>query len=238
MDETKATNVFLSWSKNLAKEIAVKFRDDLEFIFGSRVTIFFSPDDIKSGQKAFNEINRQLNVTNYGVFIITEENKSAPWIFYEAGAIAKDEKRCRVMVMLAGVGNDALQDTPLQQYQNCRLCEEGYKKIFMDIYELCSVRDKESTVLERISARWKENCREYEELMGTYVQTPENTVQEKNTYVYISGKLNDLQNLIRESKYAADFDKLIENQNELLRLVQELKRTLDSYLWIQSVRSP
>ena len=201
MDETKSTNVFLSWSKALAKEIAVKFRDDLEFIFGSRVTVFFSPDDIKSGQKAFYEINKQLNITNYGVFIVTEENKNAPWIFYEAGAIAKNERKCRVMVLLAGVGNNALQDTPLQQYQNCYLNEEGYKKIFMDIYELCAVRDKESTVMERISARWKENCKEYEDLMSGHGQAP-----------------------------ISSADKLLDNQNEILKLMREMKRTLDSYL--------
>jgi hypothetical protein len=224
MDDNKTTNIFLSWSKTLAKEIAELFKADLEFIFGTRVNVFLSSEDIKPGEKSFYEINRKLSITNYGVFFITDESRSSPWVYYEAGAIAKDEQKCRVMVLRINVDNSALNDTPLQQYQNCQLNEEGYKKIFMGIYDLCSERDKETTILERITARWKSG-REYEKLLLKYGQVKEKqTEANKNVYEHMNVTLNDILLLLKENKYS----KIMETQAEVLKLLQDMKKSLDN----------
>ncbi|NLC17708.1 MAG: TIR domain-containing protein [Clostridiales bacterium] len=221
--EHKSTNIFLSWSKRLAKEIAEQFKADLEFIFGSRVNVFLSSEDIKPGEKAFYEINRRLSITNYGIFFITDESRYSPWIYYEAGAIAKDEQKCRVMVLRINVDQSALAETPLQQYQNCGLNEDGYRRIFMGIYELCEEKDKEATVRERIMARWK-NGKEYEKLLQKYGQSKEKQTDGINSInQQISTNLDEILLLLRDNKY----DRIIHSQTEMLNLLHDIKRALE-----------
>lgn len=223
MEHSKTTNIFLSWSKKLAKEIAELFKADLEFIFGTRVNVFLSSEDIKPGEKSFYEINKRLAHTNYGIFFITDESRYSPWVYYEARAIAKDEQKCRVMVLRINVDNSALNDTPLQQYQNCQLNEEGYKQIFMGIYDLCEERDKEATILERITARWK-NGSEYKKLLLKYSQSSQKqNDSNKNISQHITAALNEILLLLKEDKYG----KILEAQTEILKLLHEMKRSLD-----------
>ena len=50
---------------------------------------WFSSKDIDSGRRWNSEIAGQLSETKFGILCITPENQTAPWILFEAGALAK-----------------------------------------------------------------------------------------------------------------------------------------------------
>ena len=51
--------------------------------------MFFSPEDIEKGENWDSKISQVLSECNYGIICLTSQNVSAPWINFEAGAIAK-----------------------------------------------------------------------------------------------------------------------------------------------------
>ena len=91
--------VFVSWSGELSCQIAEVLKKWIPCIIQS-VEVFFSPDDIEKGDNWDKTISTELSQCNYGIICLTSENTSAPWINFEAGAIAKslDSKITALMV--------------------------------------------------------------------------------------------------------------------------------------------
>ena len=50
---------------------------------------FMSAKSIDKGTRWSREIAQQLEETNYAIVCVTQENQSAPWVNFEAGALAK-----------------------------------------------------------------------------------------------------------------------------------------------------
>jgi len=63
---------------------------------------FLSSNDIRSGQRWFSEIGKELQNTKFGILCLTPSNKEAPWILFEAGAISKIVDESRVVPLLIG----------------------------------------------------------------------------------------------------------------------------------------
>lgn len=94
--------IFLSWSGDISKKIASDLKDFL------RTTIqaldpFFSTSDIAKGRRWSPELAKQLNDTNVGIVILTKENTKAPWILFEAGAMAKNIESGFVCTLLIDI---------------------------------------------------------------------------------------------------------------------------------------
>jgi hypothetical protein len=86
--------VFLSWSGRKSKAIAEALRDWLPSVI-QEIEPFMSERDIAAGARWLNEIEQQLEGTNFAIVCVTRDNQSAPWLNFEAGAVAKviDESR-------------------------------------------------------------------------------------------------------------------------------------------------
>ena len=91
--------VFVSWSGELSKEIAEVLKKWIPCIIQS-VEVFYSPEDIEKGDNWDATISSELSECNYGIICLTPENTMAPWINFEAGAIAKslDSKVSALMI--------------------------------------------------------------------------------------------------------------------------------------------
>ena len=91
--------VFVSWSGELSCQIAEVLKKWIPCIIQS-VEVFFSPEDIEKGDNWDKTISTELSQCNYGIICLTSDNTSAPWINFEAGAIAKslDSKITALMV--------------------------------------------------------------------------------------------------------------------------------------------
>jgi len=80
-------NIFLSWSGERSKEIAIIFDKFLSDIFGNKVETWISTHSIKPGDNGAVKIDEGLLNSNFGIYFLTEENVESEWIHYELGAI-------------------------------------------------------------------------------------------------------------------------------------------------------
>jgi hypothetical protein len=59
--------------------------------------------DIEKGKRWSDEVASQLEVSSLGIFCLTPENLSEPWLHFEAGAVAKQRSESRPMTFLVGL---------------------------------------------------------------------------------------------------------------------------------------
>ncbi len=106
--------VFISWSGDLSRQIGEVLRgwlpDVLQF-----VDPFFTPEDVQKGKRWGAEIAEHLSASKVGLFCLTAQNLTAPWLIFEAGAISNLEN-AHLCPMLFGVDNSQLKG-PLAQFQ-------------------------------------------------------------------------------------------------------------------------
>lgn len=108
--------VFLSWSGQRSKEVANLLSDWLCCVIqASRPWI--STRDLDRGSLWFGEINDQLKDTSVGIICLTQENKTRPWILFEAGALAKGLSTSRVCTLLIDLETTDIED-PLAQFNH------------------------------------------------------------------------------------------------------------------------
>ena len=108
--------VFLSWSGERSKQVANLLSDWLCCVIQvSRPWI--STRDLDRGSLWFGEINDQLKDTTVGIICLTQENKTRPWILFEAGALAKGLSTSRVCTLLVDLDPKDIED-PLAQFNH------------------------------------------------------------------------------------------------------------------------
>ena len=107
--------VFISWSGDLSRELAEALRDWLPAVLQS-VKPFFTPNDIEKGARWGKDIALELQASALGIFCLTKENLTKPWIMFEAGALSKQLDSSRVCPVLFGVESADLEG-PLVQFQ-------------------------------------------------------------------------------------------------------------------------
>ncbi len=111
-------NIFLSWSGEQSKRIAELFNSWLPSVIQS-INTFYSSNDIAKGKKWDYELSRSLDSCNFGIIILTKENITAPWIMFEAGALAKNIDTGRVCTFLFDI-KDTDVVGPLASFQNTK----------------------------------------------------------------------------------------------------------------------
>ena len=68
--------VFISWSGERSKLLAIALRDWLRHILQS-VEVWMSEADIGAGDRWGQEVARELSVCNFGIICVTPENLTA-----------------------------------------------------------------------------------------------------------------------------------------------------------------
>lgn len=90
------TKVFISWSGEHSRQVALALHDWLPSVLHS-VEPFVSDKDIYAGSRWQLEIAKQLETTNFGLVCVTRKNQFKPWLNFEAGALAKAVDGSRVV---------------------------------------------------------------------------------------------------------------------------------------------
>jgi hypothetical protein len=108
--------VFLSWSGNRSKEVASLLSEWLCCVIQA-IRPWISTRDLDRGSLWFGEINDQLKDTTVGIICLTQENKTRPWILFEAGALAKGLSTSRVCTFLIDLETRDIVD-PLAQFNH------------------------------------------------------------------------------------------------------------------------
>lgn len=108
--------VFMSWSGQRSKLTAELLYDWIKCVIQAAQP-WISSKGIERGALWFSEINNELKDTAVGIICLTQENKNAPWILFEAGALAKGLSTNRVCTLLVDLKSPDLQP-PLAQFNH------------------------------------------------------------------------------------------------------------------------
>ncbi len=80
--------IFTSWSGERSKAAALGLKSLLQDLFEEAVQVFVS-DHISPGEAWAQRLGTELEQSEFGILCLTQENFQAPWLLFEAGAIAK-----------------------------------------------------------------------------------------------------------------------------------------------------
>lgn len=198
--------IFVSWSGEVSCKIAEVLKRWIPCILQS-VEVFFSPEDIEKGENWDKILSQELEECRYGIVCLTPENINAPWINFEAGAIAKslDSKLTTLMINIKPSDIKG----PLSRYQATKIEKQ-------DFYQLIEAINKgldnplEEKVLKNIfDAIWD---RLKEDVDATISECKKDIVEENSP--------NNKRDL--NSAPVEEILQLLRNQNTLLNSPEKL----------------
>ncbi|MDE6260584.1 MAG: toll/interleukin-1 receptor domain-containing protein [Oscillospiraceae bacterium] len=161
--------LFISWSGEFSKKVAERLSIWIPTIIQS-VNVFYSPDDIAKGENWSNHLDKELKESSFGVICLTPENVTAPWIHFEAGALAKSLDT-RISAILLGVNPSEVQG-PLSRYQNTVFEKEDFYKLFLSIDEASENRLKPSILRNAFDNAWDKLYAEISQIISIYPTSP------------------------------------------------------------------
>jgi len=124
--------VFISWSGELSRRLAVELRDWLPMVV-QQVDAWISSRNIDPGRRWALVLGRELEQSDFAVICLTPENRNSPWILFEAGAVARS-LAARVVPLLFEIDASTL-DGPLAQFQSVPADEAGIRKLVGTLFD-------------------------------------------------------------------------------------------------------
>ena len=126
--------IFISWSGAASHQMAKALKEWLPNVFQAvdAEDVFLSSSDVALGAQWFHELARVLDESDFGILCLTPESARAPWLLYEAGAIAKRLANSRVAPLLIGLREDELT-SPLSHFQGALLDHDGAARLLASI---------------------------------------------------------------------------------------------------------
>lgn len=122
--------IFISWSGDYSREVAEKLSVWIPSVIQS-VETFYSPVDIGKGENWSNRLSQELAECTFGIVCLTPENVSAPWIHFEAGALAKSMES-RLSSIMFGITPSDIKG-PLSRFQNTRFDQPDFYKLIQTL---------------------------------------------------------------------------------------------------------
>lgn len=145
--------VFVSWSGELSKKIAEELKKWIPCIIQS-VDIFYSPEDIEKGERWNQKVLSELEDTNYGIVCLTKENCGAPWVNFEAGALAKKINEARVSTLLIDLQPSEISG-PLATFQATSIInKDDFIKLVKSINRVSEHPIEDARLENSFNAMW------------------------------------------------------------------------------------
>jgi hypothetical protein len=127
--------VFISWSGDKSRAVALALRVWLPQLINA-VEPFVSTTDIESGARWQGEISERLEESNFGIVCVTGDNQAAPWLNFEAGALAKQVGRSRVVPLAVDLELNDIRN-PLAQFQAHAMDKDGINQLLHTLNRHC-----------------------------------------------------------------------------------------------------
>lgn len=173
--------IFISWSGEISRQMAEALRDWLPDVIPGIETPFMS-EHIDKGKRGMDEIANQLASTNIGIICVTPDNKEAPWLNFEAGALSRPNNvESHVCTFLLGIEKRDLNG-PLGQFQHTSYDKEDIKKLI----ETIDKKTEKPTSSERLSKRLEKYWTE----INVKLQSLEKLTQKTIVWVHESDEVN------------------------------------------------
>lgn len=137
--------VFLSWSGDLSKEVALVLKRWLPCVLHS-IKTFMSAEDIAKGSPWSLELGSELEKLSFCVVCVTSENFKAPWLNFEAGALSRSLSKSRVAPVMFGISPRDISG-PLKLFQSTEFERD---EIFRLLKSINNFSDPSEVVPENI----------------------------------------------------------------------------------------
>jgi hypothetical protein len=119
--------VFISWSGERSHAVALVLKDWVSSVIQAAKP-WLSSADIQRGAQWMGDIGTQLHESTVGIFCLTSNNKNAPWILFEAGAVAKGVSSNRICTLLIDLEPTSVLG-PLAQFNHTKPNKEDMLKL-------------------------------------------------------------------------------------------------------------
>ena len=123
--------VFLSWSGEYSRRLAVQLRDWFPCLLQD-VEAWVSTNDIAPGQTWASSLFTGLRDTNFGIICATPDSLESQWVLFEAGAIARAIEASRVVPLRHRIEVADLP-APLQSFQSVDTTRNGILRLCREI---------------------------------------------------------------------------------------------------------
>ena len=123
--------VFISFSGETSKAVALALREWLPSVIQA-LDPWMSNEDLKKGARWSVELADRLEKTDFGICCLTPDNLEAPWLHFEAGALAKRVTAAYVCPYLFHVDLADVQG-PLREFQLTKADLEDTRKLMKTI---------------------------------------------------------------------------------------------------------
>ncbi|MGC4859775.1 toll/interleukin-1 receptor domain-containing protein [Micromonospora sp. DT41] len=146
--------VFISWSGEPSRSIASALHGWLGIVV-QHVDPWLSDAEIESGTRWNEAIATNLEDTDFGLVCVTRSNQSAPWLMFEAGALAKRLSVARLVPLCIDL-EPAEVISPLQSFQSRKLDKEGMRRIVHELGEMSENPKPREDIDRLFEAMWPE----------------------------------------------------------------------------------
>jgi hypothetical protein len=146
--------IFISWSGEPSRMIAKSFSKWLKMVV-QQVDPWMSDDHIQSGARWNEALARVLRDTDYGILCVTRQNQAAPWLLFEAGALAKGLDGAHVVPMCIDMPPSELDPGPLTSFQGRRFVDDDVRRLVHDINALVESPLPPEQLDELFDALWQ-----------------------------------------------------------------------------------
>jgi TIR domain len=171
--------VFISCSGSLSTKVAELLVSWLpEVIQGVRTWLY--SEDMEKGSKWPDEVNKAL-ATTVGILCVTQENKDAPWLNFEAGALSKGLLEARVCPFLIDLEQLDVKG-PLSHFTPTRPNEKDVWKLITTINHADPENEVPEQRLEKAFKRvWSEFEKPFQKIRETHkgeTKSPQRSVED------------------------------------------------------------
>jgi len=122
---------FISWSGDRSQALAHALSDWLPLVL-HYVEPWLSETDVAAGDRWATVIAKELEASNFGIICVTPENAGAPWLLFEAGALAKSMQGARVIPLLFNLEFSDITG-PLAQFHAKKTDRTGLSEVIHSI---------------------------------------------------------------------------------------------------------
>lgn len=220
MPKSNTPQIYLIWSGDVSKNIAMTFKKFANMIFSPSINVFMSETDITAGELSVATLLQELKSSEFGLAFIYKDNARAPWINFELGALSSSSISHGVYALIIDNDEKCLAGTPVSDSQYKRFNKDGLWSVLSKIISECEL-DKSSEIFKE---RFNNSYPEFQRNCNDYIIDFQNKVSSKgfdsestndDNYGEILGQLVSVNNILK-----------LNYVDELKTQITELKKVL------------
>ena len=199
--------VFLSWSGDRSKSIALAFHSWLPLVL-HYVEPWSSQADVDAGERWAQSVAEELAASNFGLLCLTSENIDSPWLLFEAGALTKSLDSSKVIPVLLDLDFSDITG-PLAQFQAKKLVKTGVEEVLRSLQASAEVPIPEERLKLLFEALWPDLESSLAEIASQVTSTrqvrPQSDVLEElvSSVRSLDTRIRDTQEVFDESAWSS-----------------------------------